>query len=154
MDPIFLFQHRCSHSSHPVFSSLLALEARALFILNFLLTMATTSLPTLDIELQARHRVGHAKGETSVQYDNHQPMRLGKKPLLKRSFGFMSLLGFSCAVLITWEGILVTSIGALLNGGPAGVVWGFLIVLLGTMSTFATIGELASMAPVSGGQCK
>lgn len=29
--------------------------------------------------------------------------RLGKKPVLKRNFGFMTILGFSCAVLITWE---------------------------------------------------
>lgn len=32
--------------------------------------------------------------------------RLGKKPVLKRNFGFMSILGFSCTVLITWEGSL------------------------------------------------
>lgn len=33
-------------------------------------------------------------------------MRLGKKPVLKRDFGFMQILGFSCTVLVTWEGIL------------------------------------------------
>jgi hypothetical protein len=32
--------------------------------------------------------------------------RLGKKPVLKRNFGFMTILGFSCTVLITWEGSL------------------------------------------------
>ncbi|OTA92037.1 hypothetical protein M434DRAFT_75192 [Hypoxylon sp. CO27-5] len=34
-------------------------------------------------------------------------LRLGKKPVLKRNFGFMSILGFSCTVLITWEGMLI-----------------------------------------------
>jgi len=34
-------------------------------------------------------------------------IRLGKKPVLLRNFGFMSILGFSCTILITWEGILV-----------------------------------------------
>lgn len=33
--------------------------------------------------------------------------RLGKKAVLKRRFGFLSILGFSCTVLITWEGSLV-----------------------------------------------
>lgn len=33
--------------------------------------------------------------------------RLGKKPVLKRNFGFMTILGFSCTILITWEGSLM-----------------------------------------------
>lgn len=33
--------------------------------------------------------------------------RLGKKPVLKRNFGFLTILGFSCTVLITWEGTLM-----------------------------------------------
>ncbi|KAI1110230.1 putative GABA permease [Nemania sp. NC0429] len=70
--------------------------------------------------------------------------RLGKKPVLKRSFGFLTILGFSCTVLITWEGSL--------TGGPSGVLYGFLVVWVGTLSVFATLSELVSMAPTSGGQ--
>jgi choline transport protein len=33
--------------------------------------------------------------------------RLGKKAVLKRRFGFLSILGFSCTVLISWEASLV-----------------------------------------------
>lgn len=32
---------------------------------------------------------------------------LGKRPVLNRTFGFMTSLGFSCTVLITWEGSLL-----------------------------------------------
>ncbi|KAL9030050.1 MAG: hypothetical protein Q9196_001786 [Gyalolechia fulgens] len=32
--------------------------------------------------------------------------RLGKKQVLKRRFGFLSLFGFSCTILITWETVL------------------------------------------------
>lgn len=55
--------------------------------------------------------------------DANDMARLGKMPVLKvsslstssssaltylqRNFGFMSVLGFSCTVLITWEGFLV-----------------------------------------------
>lgn len=38
--------------------------------------------------------------------DERDLRRLGKKPVLKRNFGFMQILGFSCTVLVTWEGIL------------------------------------------------
>lgn len=31
------------------------------------------------------------------------------------------------------------------SGGPAGVIWGFVIVWVGTLSTFAVIAELVSM---------
>lgn len=33
--------------------------------------------------------------------------RLGKKPVLQRRFSFITSLGFSCTVLITWEGSLL-----------------------------------------------
>ncbi|KAH7127234.1 amino acid/polyamine transporter I [Dendryphion nanum] len=84
--------------------------------------------------------------------DDLRLRHLGKRPLLNRSFGFMSILGFTCSVMASWEGILVTSIGGFINGGPAGDIWGFLFNWMGTLATFATIGELASMAPTAGGQ--
>ncbi|KAG8169214.1 hypothetical protein KVR01_001963 [Diaporthe batatas] len=78
--------------------------------------------------------------------------RLGKKPVLKRNFGFMTILGFSCAVLITWEATVTVFLQGFQNGGPAGLVYGYLVVWAGTISTFATMSELASMMPTSGGQ--
>lgn len=85
--------------------------------------------------------------------DNAHLNRLGKRPRLNRSFGFMSILGFSCSALLSWEGILSNSVTGLLNGGPAGVVWGFLINWIGTISVYAVLGELASIAPTAAGQC-
>ncbi|KAK4209727.1 amino acid/polyamine transporter I [Rhypophila decipiens] len=84
--------------------------------------------------------------------DDRDLIRLGKRPVLRRNFGFMSILGFSCTVLITWEGMFVISTSSLLNGGPAGLLWGYLIVWVGMMSTYAVLSELASMAPTAGGQ--
>ncbi|KAF2848729.1 GABA permease-like protein [Plenodomus tracheiphilus IPT5] len=70
--------------------------------------------------------------------------KLGKKAVLKRRFGFLSLLGYSCTVLITWE--------ASLGGGPAGVIYSYVIVWIGPISTFAVLSELVSLAPTSGDQ--
>ncbi|KAL9613069.1 MAG: hypothetical protein Q9167_002368 [Letrouitia subvulpina] len=49
----------------------------------------------------------HDNRPSSIERDEADLMRLGKRPVLKRRFGFMSLLGFSCTILITWEGILI-----------------------------------------------
>jgi len=38
------------------------------------------------------------------------------------------------------------------NGGPAGVLYGYLVVWAGTVSTFMVLSELVSIAPTSGGQ--
>ncbi|KAI1875934.1 uncharacterized protein JN550_001430 [Neoarthrinium moseri] len=78
--------------------------------------------------------------------------RLGKRPVLKRNFGFWTILGFSCTILITWEGSLIVFLSGLQNGGPSGILYGFILVWIGTISVFATLSELASMAPTSGGQ--
>ncbi|KAH9897510.1 amino acid transporter [Xylariomycetidae sp. FL2044] len=87
-----------------------------------------------------------------VANDDITLRRLGKRPLLTRSFGFMSILGLSCSALSSWEAILNTSVPALLEGGPGAVVWSFIIGWIGTISVTATLGEMSSMAPTAGGQ--
>ncbi|KAF4989386.1 hypothetical protein FGRMN_9155 [Fusarium graminum] len=90
---------------------------------------------------------------STINYqDKSQLERLGKKQVLRRNFGFLSILGFSCTILITWEAVLVLFAQGLNNGGTAGVIYSFLVVWIGNFSVFATMCELVSMAPTSGGQ--
>lgn len=77
---------------------------------------------------------------------------LGKKQVLKRRFGLVSIFGFAMCELITWETVLALFSQGLDNGGPAGLVYGFLIAWLSTLSVYTVISELASMAPIAGGQ--
>jgi choline transport protein len=77
---------------------------------------------------------------------------LGKKQVLKRRFAFISLFGFAVCELITWETVLALFSQALDNGGPAGAVYGFIIAWFSTMSVYTVISELASLAPIAGGQ--
>lgn len=79
--------------------------------------------------------------------------RLGRCPLLNRSFGFMSILGLSCSTLCSWEGILVSFVPSFLTAGPAAVIWSFLIGWVGVVSIYTVLTELASIAPTAGGQC-
>ncbi|KAF9890416.1 hypothetical protein FE257_006084 [Aspergillus nanangensis] len=89
---------------------------------------------------------------SSKEMDDINLARMGKRPVLKRNFGLMSMLGFSCTILITWEAIVVLFLQAFQNGGPAGAVYGFIFVWAGVAATFVVLSELASMAPTSGGQ--
>ncbi|KAL3482413.1 amino acid/polyamine transporter I [Aspergillus californicus] len=91
-------------------------------------------------------------GSVSKSSDDAVLARLGKKPVLRRNFGLISMLGFSCTILVTWEGLTCLFLQPLTNGGPAGAVYGFLFVWLGTACVFVVLSELASMAPTSGGQ--
>ena len=88
----------------------------------------------MENEYELAQRPGTTKISEQNQYgqqgsfdrDEADLARLGKKPVLKvsswpvfselmlklmlfmqRRFGFMSLLGFSCTILITWEGMLM-----------------------------------------------
>ncbi|CAI7678880.1 unnamed protein product [Penicillium pancosmium] len=78
--------------------------------------------------------------------------RLGKKQVLKRRFGFLSIVGFAMAELITWETVLTLFNQSFENGGPAGAFYGYIIACLSTLSTYTVISELASMAPIASGQ--
>lgn len=84
--------------------------------------------------------------------DRARLQQLGKKQVLKRNFGFMSMLGFSCTIMVTWEGMCAVFTQGFSNGGTAGLIYGFILVWIGTICLFTTLGELASMAPTAGGQ--
>ncbi|KAL4770181.1 amino acid/polyamine transporter I [Aspergillus nidulans var. acristatus] len=103
----------------------------------------------------ASHELKHGAVAASVTVqdrDVSELARLGKKSVLKRTFGILSTLGFSCTILATWEGIFNTLLLPLSNGGPGGAVYAFIFAWTGTACCFAVLSELASMAPTSGGQ--
>ncbi|KAF9890910.1 hypothetical protein FE257_005486 [Aspergillus nanangensis] len=77
---------------------------------------------------------------------------LGRVQVLRRNFRFISIVGFGCTLIATWEVILTLLSSGLTNGGTAGLIWGFIIVSAGFTLVFASIAEMASMAPTSGGQ--
>ena len=89
---------------------------------------------------------------TKRERDAQVLAKLGKKSVLERRFGLLSIIGFTCTVLVTWEGALILFTTGLTNGGSAGLVYGYLFVWIGTIAVFTTMAELASMAPTAGGQ--
>ncbi|CAK7264287.1 hypothetical protein SEPCBS119000_000911 [Sporothrix epigloea] len=84
--------------------------------------------------------------------DDNDLARLGKKQDLKRRFGFWSLLGFATSELILWEAVLSLLSLGFTNGGPAGLVYGYVLSWLSSMSIYLVVSELVSMAPIAAGQ--
>ncbi|KAJ5517028.1 hypothetical protein N7527_008588 [Penicillium freii] len=93
-----------------------------------------------------------SRGGGQVDRDNAHLQRMGKKPVLKRNFGILSILGFSCTILGTWEGLLGTFTGPLTNGGSGGAIYAYIFGWVGCFANFMVLSELASMAPTAGGQ--
>ncbi|KAH6707652.1 amino acid/polyamine transporter I [Leptodontidium sp. MPI-SDFR-AT-0119] len=90
-------------------------------------------------------RGGTARDEQEMAY-------FGKEQQLKRNFGFWSIAGFVCSLLSTWEGLFAAFLYGFQNGGPAGLVYGFIFAWLGSLAVVASLAEMASMMPLSGGQ--
>jgi len=84
--------------------------------------------------------------------DQEVLLRFGKKQQFKRNFGMISIIGLTSTLMITWEGVLAVFQGGLTNGGPTGLLTGFIFAWVGNMLQGLVMGELGSMIPLSGGQ--
>ncbi|KAJ5740750.1 amino acid/polyamine transporter I [Penicillium malachiteum] len=109
-------------------------------------------MESYEMKERAVYSAREVDGYSATNRDDIQLQRLGKKPVLKRNFGILSLLGFSCTILATWEGLLSTFVEPLENGGSAGAVYAYIFAWTGTGCCFVLLSELSSMAPTSGGQ--
>lgn len=89
-------------------------------------------------------------GET--QNDALDMQRLGKKQEFKRNFGFLATLGFVSIYMATWEFVLVSLSVGFADGGFAGLFWTFIGTVLCYATIVASLAEMESMAPTSGGQ--
>lgn len=118
------------------------------------LDMASALKPSLDAFTMEEKAMDHGMAHEGTISDRDDQLlaRLGKKPVLQRRFGFLAILGFTCTMLVTWEGSLILFTTGLTNGGSAGLIYGYLFVWFGTICVFTTMAEMASIAPTAGGQ--
>ena len=71
-------------------------------------------------------------------------LRIGKTQETRRTVRSIIILGFCMVLLSTWEAVLATCIFALSNRGLAGLIWGYLIVMVGFGFVIASLAEMAS----------
>ncbi|KAI9931981.1 hypothetical protein MW887_009482 [Aspergillus wentii] len=86
-----------------------------------------------------------AQQDVSDERDKAYLERLGKRSVLQRNFGIWSILGFSCTILSTWEGLFATFLIPLQNGGPAGAVYAYIFAWTGTAASFTVLAEMSSI---------
>ena len=84
--------------------------------------------------------------------DKKDMKRMGKSEELRRNFRPLSALAFTVILQGTWEVLLAASTQGLVDGGLAGLFWSYVWTFCGFSTVMASLAEMASMAPTSGGQ--
>ncbi|GLI80698.1 hypothetical protein PoHVEF18_009055 [Penicillium ochrochloron] len=95
----------------------------------------STRLETMDMEVHPLDQDVPPTQKGTV-LDDHDMQRMGKIQELKA----------------TWEFILISNDQGLENGGLPGMFWSFIWTFIGFGFIIASLSEMASMAPTSGGQ--
>jgi hypothetical protein len=104
---------------------------------------ATTEEQGYDFQDGATSRV--LAKYLGTEGDKAQMRMLGRTQETRRVFTFITILGFGSTMIVTWE-VLLTNIGLILvNGGTAGMFWGFIFVLIGWTLVYLSLSEMASM---------
>lgn len=103
-----------------------------------------------DMNLTERGKLSEKDYASKVQ-DEATLAVFGKKQQLKRRFKSLSSVGLTCGLMLTWEVVLFTLQFGLQNGGPAGLIYGFLAAWSGALLQALVMAEMASMIPLAGG---
>ncbi|KAL1590593.1 hypothetical protein WHR41_00641 [Cladosporium halotolerans] len=130
---------RQRHSEQP-YSDSIEMKAPAT------ITMMSDSKGTESVSVDSVSWEGHG------EQDKRDMERLGKTQEFKRNFGFWSALGFVAVYMATWEFVLVSLSVGFTNGGFAGLFWCFIVTVTCFFTVVASMAEMSSMAPTSGGQ--
>ncbi|RHZ53567.1 putative GABA permease [Aspergillus thermomutatus] len=106
-----------------------------------------------SLQVEAGHHTSNTDAKyTGTVYDDHDMQRMGKVQELKRNLRPLAALSFASVLQATWEFILISNTQGLQNGGLAGMCWSYLWTFVGFGFIIASLSEMASMAPTSGGQ--
>lgn len=100
------------------------------------------------------HSQDHAPRDFSLSQSRDKVMmeKWGKRQQLKRNFTLLSIIGLTTTLMITWEGLVNAFQAGLENGGPAGLIYGFLLTWAGVFSQAFVMAEMGAMIPLAGGQ--
>lgn len=107
---------------------------------------------TSNLMVDERVRVDATGLATGTDNDGLDMARMGRSQELRRNFKSLSVLGLAITTMSTWMGMLFGNVFSLTNGGLGGTIWIYFISWLCTFALAASLAEMASMAPTSGGQ--
>ncbi|KAF8057526.1 APC amino acid permease [Lyophyllum atratum] len=88
---------------------------------------------------------------TTLEKDEAELARMGYKQELKRELGLMQNFGVSFSIISVITGLPSLFLYGLNTGGPAVMVWGWVVAALFTMLVGLAMAEVCSAHPTSGG---
>ncbi|KAL4767879.1 amino acid/polyamine transporter I [Aspergillus nidulans var. acristatus] len=91
-------------------------------------------------------------GALPVEMERSKSRCEGEMFEVKKGFSRLTILSMTVVLMATWEALSSTMVSALVSGGPASLVYGYLLAVVGALATAASLAELASMYPTAGGQ--
>jgi len=89
--------------------------------------------------------------QSKADTDEAELARMGYKQELKRDLGLLQNFGVSFSIISVITGIPSLFLFGLNTGGPAVMVWGWIVVAFFTMLVGLSMGEVCSAHPTSGG---
>jgi choline transport protein len=105
----------------------------------------------VDLDLASFFRE-EVREMSAAQRDEAAMRAMGRRQLLDRNFGLISMISFTTTMMANWEAEALSISAGLLNGGNVALIYGYILVFFGTLATAYSLGELASMYPTAGGQ--
>ncbi|KAF5683409.1 HNM1-choline permease [Fusarium denticulatum] len=105
-----------------------------------------------DPQLERSHSMADAERIATKNTDAVELAHLGYKDELQRCFSLASLLGLCLCLMGTWEACSASIAAALTSGGPPYLWYKFILSFLFTLAIGASLAEIASIYPTSGGQ--
>jgi choline transport protein len=111
-----------------------------------------TDTASAAISSPMRVRVDATGTATGTDTDALDMARMGRSQELRRNFASLSIFGLAITTMSTWMGMLFGNVFSLTNGGLAGTIWVYFASWMFTFTLAASLAEMASMAPTSGGQ--
>ncbi|CAH0023191.1 unnamed protein product [Clonostachys rhizophaga] len=84
--------------------------------------------------------------------DEERLAQMGHKQELERTFSLVPLTALCLCLMATWEALSTVIAAALASGGPPCLFYNYVLSFICTVCVAASLGELASIYPTSGGQ--
>ncbi|RAK80052.1 putative GABA permease [Aspergillus fijiensis CBS 313.89] len=88
----------------------------------------------------------------SGEVDDGVHSGVGEVVELKKPFSRFTILSLTVVLMSTWEAFSSTMAAGLVSGGPVSLVYGYLLAVVGSIATAASLSEMASIYPTAGGQ--
>jgi amino acid transporter len=106
----------------------------------------------MSSEAKPDQSVATVEVDNALSQDDRDMIRMGKVQETRRLFGLFPLLGLTTIMLASWETTLPIFAYGLIDGGGPSVLYGFIFAFFGSLALCASISEMASIWPTSGGQ--